>query len=321
MSNGNTIKIFLGNLNSDTSSDKIRPLFEKYGEVVECDVLKNFGFVHMVNKNEANKAIAQLDGYSVDGNNIRVELSTGKKGGGGGGKFDKKGFNGGGRGRPYGPPPGRGGPGPRGGDFDRYPYPPPPPMPYDRYDPYYRYYMEREAYYARLGGPLPDRMGGAGRDRYPPVPGRDRMDDRFPDPRDRLPPPRGMMDERSRGGMSDPYFRERDPLGSRPPPEYYDRKMPLGSGRGADSGAAAAGAGRGSNFNGVGNGDYYGRNAMDRPGASMGGAAGAGGDFFRQGSGAGGTQGGYGRPPAGGMGGPGGKPDSQSSFATDPIFF
>ena len=53
----------------------------------------------------------------------------------------------------------------------------------------------------------------------------------------------------------------------------------------------------------------------------MGGAAGAGGDFFRQGSGAGGSQGGYGRPPAGGMGGPGGKQDSQSSFATDPIFF
>ena len=40
-----TIKIFLGNLSSDTTSDKIRPLFEKYGQVVECDVLKNFGFV------------------------------------------------------------------------------------------------------------------------------------------------------------------------------------------------------------------------------------------------------------------------------------
>ena len=96
-------------------------------------------------------------------------------------------------------------------------------MPYDRYDPYYRYYMEREAYYARLGGPMPgDRMGAGGRDRYPPGAGRDRMDDRFPDPRDRLPPPRSMMEERSRA-LPDPYFRERDPLGSRPPPEYYDR--------------------------------------------------------------------------------------------------
>jgi len=277
-----TIKIFLGNLSSDTSPDKLRPLFEKYGEVVECDVLKNFGFVHMVNKNEANKAIAQLDGYSVDGNNIRVELSTGKKGGGGG-KFDKKGFNGGrGGGRPYGPPPGRGFG--RGGDPRDFGGPPMPPMG-DRYDPYYRYYMEREAYYARMG---PMRGG----DRFSDP--RDRMGesrmgaDRYPDPRDRVAPRPYAMEDRAR---ADPYFRERDPLGARPPPEYYDRK-PMG--RGADSvGAAGAAAGRGAGgFNGVGNGggDFYGRGGLDRAGAGagLGGAAGgAGGDFFRQGSGGG----------------------------------
>uniref|UniRef100_A0A0B7A7V0 RRM domain-containing protein n=2 Tax=Arion vulgaris TaxID=1028688 RepID=A0A0B7A7V0_9EUPU len=211
-----TIKIFLGNLSSDTTSDKIRPLFEKYGEVVECDVLKNFGFVHMVNKNEANKAIAQLDGYNIDGNNIRVELSTGKKGGGGGGgKFDKKGFGGAGRSRPYGMQ-GR-------GDYDRYPYPSLPPVPpYDRYDPYYRYYLEREAYYARLN-PLTGERGypsTSARDRYP-LP-RDRLTDRYAqDPRDRIIPPRSYIDERSRG-LPEPYFRERDPMAARPPPEYYD---------------------------------------------------------------------------------------------------
>ncbi|XP_005090809.1 RNA-binding protein lark isoform X2 [Aplysia californica] len=304
-----TIKIFLGNLSSDTTSDKIRPLFEKYGQVAECDVLKNFGFVHMVNKNEANKAIAQLDGYSVDGNNIRVELSTGKKGGGaGGGKFDKKGF-GNQRPRPYGPPPpGRGDP----RDFDRYPYPPPPPLPYDRYDPYYRYYLDREAYYARVA-PLPGDRGAyppaaASRERYPPVPPRDRIADRYPpppDPRDRLPPPRSYLEDRARGiPPPDPYFRERDPLGARPPPEYYDRKLPLAGGRGAESvGAAGAAAGRGAapgGFNGVGSSsDFY--RGLDRPGASLGGAAGGGGDYFRQSGGAG-QQGGYGRV---GMGGPG----------------
>lgn len=40
-----TVKIFLGNLSSKTTAEQLRPLFEKYGEVVECDVLKNFGFV------------------------------------------------------------------------------------------------------------------------------------------------------------------------------------------------------------------------------------------------------------------------------------
>jgi len=285
-----TIKIFLGNLSSDTTSDQLRPLFEKYGEVAECDVLKNFGFVHMVNKNDANKAIAQLDGYSVDGNNIRVELSTGKRKEGGG-KFEKRGFNDrGGRGRPYG---NRGGGfgGGRGG-FDRGgdrfgPYPPPPP-PIDRYDPYYRYYMEREAFYSRMGG---DRLAG-GRDPYP----RDRMDDRFPDPRDRM-GPRSFMD--GARGLADPYSRGRDSLDARPPPEYYDRKPAMfggAGGRGADTaGAASAAAGgqRTGFSNGVnGGGDYYGRAGMDRAGgAGLGGAAGGagmGGDYFRQGAGAGG---------------------------------
>ncbi|CAG5134815.1 unnamed protein product [Candidula unifasciata] len=297
-----TVKIFLGNLNSKTTAEQIRPLFEKYGQVVECDVLKNFGFVHMMDKNEANKAIAQLDGYSIDGNNIRVELSTGggKKGGGGGGKFDKRGFAGAGnRPRPYGPP-GR-------GDYERYPYPPLPPAAHDRYDPYYRYYMEREAYYSRLG-PLGDRAGGS-RERLPPLISRDRLAERYPpDPRDRLAPPRPYLDERARGLPADPYFRERDPLPSRPPPEYYDRK-PMSAGR-AELQGAAAGRAVNSGAYGNGGGDFY--RGGDRSNGSLGGAAGgAGSDYYRQ-SGAG-------RP---GLGGLGGKPgDSQSSFAQDAIFF
>jgi len=286
-----TIKIFIGNLSSDTSSDKLRPLFEKHGEVVECDVLKNFGFVHMVNKKEANEAIAQLDGYNVDGKNIRVELSTGKRGGDGGGgrKSDRRGYGGGGgggRSRPYGPPS-------RGRDYGRdYPYPPLPPLPYDRYDPYYRYYMEREAFYAM------DRDRG-----YPPM-----------DPRDRLPSSR-YMDDRALP-PADPYFRDREALSSRPPPEYYDRKMQGGSGRGIESAGAAGAASNRLNPPGI-DGDYY--RGMDRPNASLGGAAGSGsnGSFFRQGGG-GGQQMGMSR----GMGGSGGlKQDRQSSFASDGLFF
>jgi len=40
-----TFKIFIGNLSEKTTATDIRPLFEKYGKVVECDVMKNFGFV------------------------------------------------------------------------------------------------------------------------------------------------------------------------------------------------------------------------------------------------------------------------------------
>ena len=38
-------KIFVGNLNEKSASEDLRVLFEKYGEVSECDIIKNFGFV------------------------------------------------------------------------------------------------------------------------------------------------------------------------------------------------------------------------------------------------------------------------------------
>lgn len=40
-----TFKIFVGNLADKTTADDLRPHFEKYGKVVECDVVKNYGFV------------------------------------------------------------------------------------------------------------------------------------------------------------------------------------------------------------------------------------------------------------------------------------
>lgn len=40
-----TFKIFVGNLSDKTVAADIKPLFEKYGKVVECDVVKNYGFV------------------------------------------------------------------------------------------------------------------------------------------------------------------------------------------------------------------------------------------------------------------------------------
>lgn len=40
-----TFKIFVGNLPDGTSATEVKPLFEKYGTVVECDIVKNFGFV------------------------------------------------------------------------------------------------------------------------------------------------------------------------------------------------------------------------------------------------------------------------------------
>lgn len=71
------IKIFVGNLAKSTTKEILREVFETYGMVSEADVLGGFGFVHMVNEQEAFKAIKSLNGYSLDGSRLNVELSTG----------------------------------------------------------------------------------------------------------------------------------------------------------------------------------------------------------------------------------------------------
>jgi len=83
-----TIKLFLGNLSDAATPDDVRPLFEAYGKVVEADVIKNYGFVHMEDVEEAKKAIAALNGNDLHGKAMVVEMSTGlnKRGGGGGGR-------------------------------------------------------------------------------------------------------------------------------------------------------------------------------------------------------------------------------------------
>ena len=40
-----TTKIFVGNFDEYTRSQEIRALFEKYGNVVECDIVRNYCFV------------------------------------------------------------------------------------------------------------------------------------------------------------------------------------------------------------------------------------------------------------------------------------
>ncbi|KAG7210001.1 hypothetical protein KM043_011584 [Ampulex compressa] len=70
-----TFKIFIGNLADKTSNADIKPLFEKYGKVVECDVVKNYGFVHMENEEAGRNAIQNLNGHIVHGQPIKCEAA------------------------------------------------------------------------------------------------------------------------------------------------------------------------------------------------------------------------------------------------------
>jgi len=76
------VKIFISNLGAEEgekviTEKHIKPLFDVFGAVTDCAVLesKGYGFVHMPNTKEAKKAIRDVDGWSVCGRRITVELS------------------------------------------------------------------------------------------------------------------------------------------------------------------------------------------------------------------------------------------------------
>jgi RNA recognition motif-containing protein len=77
-----SFKLFIGNLDENTKAAEIRALFEKYavqGKIIECDVVKNYGFVHYQNESDAREAIANLNGYVINGNAIKVENAKSRR--------------------------------------------------------------------------------------------------------------------------------------------------------------------------------------------------------------------------------------------------
>ncbi len=73
-------KLYVGNLSYDTTSDGLRLAFEAVGQVATADVIsdrysgrsRGFGFVEMDSDEDANKAVEQLNGTSLDGRTITV---------------------------------------------------------------------------------------------------------------------------------------------------------------------------------------------------------------------------------------------------------
>jgi uncharacterized membrane protein YgcG len=103
------MNIFVAKLNFDTDSDRLREVFEGYGEVESAKVImdretgtsKGFGFVEMPNEDEANAAIEDLNENELDGNTIVVKKADDRsndRGSNRGGGYDRRGGGGGGRG-------------------------------------------------------------------------------------------------------------------------------------------------------------------------------------------------------------------------------
>ncbi|XP_044125570.1 RNA-binding protein 14-like [Bufo gargarizans] len=72
----NTWKIFVGNVGPGYDAAELRTLFEEYGKVIECDVVKDYAFVHMERESEAREAIDKLNGREIRGKRINVEMSN-----------------------------------------------------------------------------------------------------------------------------------------------------------------------------------------------------------------------------------------------------
>ena len=122
-------KLYVGNLSYSTTSSDLEQLFAQHGTVQSAEVIsdrdsgrsKGFGFVEMGSDEEAQAAIAALNGQQHDGRTLTVNEAKPREdrgprggGGGGGGRGGYGGGGGGGRGGF-----GGGGGGGRGGR-DRY---------------------------------------------------------------------------------------------------------------------------------------------------------------------------------------------------------
>jgi RNA recognition motif-containing protein len=109
-------RLYVGNLSYDTNEMGLRDLFGQLGTVADAKVVmdrdtgrpRGFAFVEMSTDEEAQNAIAQLDGRELDGRPIKVNEAQERPAGGGRGGFGGGGRGGGGGGRGGGGGGGRG---------------------------------------------------------------------------------------------------------------------------------------------------------------------------------------------------------------------
>ena len=105
-------KLFVGNLSFNTTENDLQDAFAAHGTVTETNLMmdrmsgrpRGFGFITMSTAEEAQKAIAALNGAQLDGRALTVNVAKPREerppgGGGGGGRREYGGGSGGGGGR------------------------------------------------------------------------------------------------------------------------------------------------------------------------------------------------------------------------------
>jgi cold-inducible RNA-binding protein len=98
------MKLYVGNLSFDTSSQDLEDVFGEVGTVESVNIIEDrdtgrsrgFGFVEMSSKEEGNNAIKEFDGKEVNGRQLKVNEAKPRDNSGGGNRGGGRGGYGGG---------------------------------------------------------------------------------------------------------------------------------------------------------------------------------------------------------------------------------
>ena len=99
-----SMKLYVGNLSFDTSSQDLEQMFGEIGTVESTNIIEDretgrsrgFAFVEMSSQEEGQNAISQLDGKEMDGRQLKVNEAKPRENSGGGNRGGGRGGYGGG---------------------------------------------------------------------------------------------------------------------------------------------------------------------------------------------------------------------------------
>src|SRR3954469_19293210 len=99
-----SMKLYVGNLSFQSSSQDLEDLFAGIGAVESASVVEDretgrsrgFGFVEMANQEDGERAIAELDGKDFGGRQLKVNEAKPREDRGSGGGGGRGGYGGGG---------------------------------------------------------------------------------------------------------------------------------------------------------------------------------------------------------------------------------
>ncbi len=74
------MNLYIGNLHYNVNEEELKEIFKEYGEVMSVTIItdkytgrsKGFGFIEILNDEEANKAIDNLNGTEIHGRKVIV---------------------------------------------------------------------------------------------------------------------------------------------------------------------------------------------------------------------------------------------------------